>query len=98
MASMRTPRNVITGVAVVVVCVACVLLIYHFTVGAKVSSQAPSGPSTSLQAPEGVGAPPGSGAPYDSHARPAGDDEAVTRPAGEKRPQPPGPKTGGAPH
>ena len=90
MASMRTTRNVLTGVAVVAVCVACVLLIYHFTVGAKVSSQAPDSSATSLHAPEGVGAPPGSGAPNDSHATPATDEEAVTKPAGEKRPQPPG--------
>jgi hypothetical protein len=89
MAEMRTKKNILTGVAVVVVCVACVLLIYHFTVGAKVSSQAPTSPTTSLHAPEGIGAPPGSGAPNDSHARPATDEEAVTRPAGDKRPRPP---------
>ena len=91
MAEMRTTKNVLTGVAVVAVCIACVLLIYHFTVGAKVSSQAPEGPS-SLEAPTGVGAPPGSRAPNDSHARPASDEEAVTRPATDKRPTPPGAK------
>ncbi|MBM3500348.1 MAG: hypothetical protein FJX74_16955 [Armatimonadetes bacterium] len=97
MANMRTTRNVLTGVAVVAVCVGCVLLIYHFTVGAKVSSQAPADAASSLQAPEGVGAPPGSGAPHDSHARPATDEEAVTRPAGDKRLVPPG-RSQGAPH
>jgi hypothetical protein len=94
MAEMRTKKNVVTGLAVVAICVVCVVLIYHFTVGAKVSSQATNGSATSTPATPGIGAPPGSGAPNDSHARPATDAEAVTRPAGDKRPQPPG----SAPH
>jgi hypothetical protein len=79
MASMRTTKNVVTGFVVVAVCVACVLLIYHFTVGAKVSLQAPEASD--------AGGPAGSGA---SHAVPVPDEQAVTKPAEGKRPRPPG--------
>jgi hypothetical protein len=79
MASMRTTKNVVTGFVVVAVCVACVLVIYHFTVGAKVSSQAPGASDTV--------APAGSNA---SHAVPVPDGQAGTKPAKDKRPRPPG--------
>ena len=94
MHQMRTTRNVATGFVVVAVCVACVLLIYHFTVGAKVSTEAPESPTTSLQAPAG-GAPAGSGAPNASHAVKVPDEQAVTKPEGDKRPLPPGQGKGG---
>jgi hypothetical protein len=90
MRQMRTTKNVVTGFVVVAVCVACAMLIYHFTVGAKVSSQAPESPSTSSQAPAGVGAPAGSGVPNESHAVEVPGERAVTKPEADKRPLPPG--------
>jgi len=95
MRQMRTTKNVITGLVVVAVCVACVLLIYHFTVGAKVSSQAPVTSSTTVEAPTGVRAPAGSGAPNESHAVKVPDEQAVTKPEADKRPLPPEQEKGG---
>jgi hypothetical protein len=76
---MRTAKNRIVGAIVVLVCLVCVVVIYQLTVGRKVSSPAPETP--------GVDHGPSASAP--SHARPATDEEAVTRPATDKRPHPP---------
>lgn len=89
MASMRTTKNLVTGVIVTVICIACVLLIYHFTVGAKVSARSSAGWEGSYRAPTVTPTPPGAGTQHDSHAVPVADDEAVTKPASKKRPLPP---------
>jgi len=95
MRSMRSTKNVVIGVVVGIVCTACVLVIYRFTVGAKVSSQATGGPETSVRGETGVKAPVDSGGGATSHAVPVGDEEAVTKPAKDKRSQPPDTTTTG---
>jgi hypothetical protein len=79
--------NKAVGVVVIIVCLAAVLLIYHFTVGAKVSREAPVSPTTS-QPGEVTPTPPGTG-PGVSHAVPGPTETPVPKPAGDKKALPP---------
>jgi len=76
------------GVVVVIVCLAAVLIIYHFTVGTKVSKQTTERPTREyIDAPLGPNTPDG---PSASHAQPGPTETPVPRPPGDKRPAPPG--------
>ena len=86
---MQRPVSPWVGVIVVLVCIALVLLIYKFTVGAKVSREAPvdEGMRSLVGDPSSAEGP--SDGPGGSHATPVSDDEVRTRPEDEKQPLPP---------
>ena len=87
---MHRPVSPWVGVIVVLVCVALVLLIYKFTVGRKVSMQAPPDADMSPLPEDPSLDSPDTGGPGTSHATPVSDDEVETKSEGEKQPLPPG--------
>jgi hypothetical protein len=88
---MQRPVSPWVAVIVVLICIALVLLIYKFTVGTKVSREAPveNDPTNPpIDDPTLEDAQPGG--PGGSHATPVTDDEVRTRPEEDKQPLPPG--------
>lgn len=90
MEQKKPPGSPLTAIIVIAISIAAILLIYHFTVGSKVSRQAAEdegvGVSGEATGPGGIQPTTGPGA---SHAVEVDDEEAVTRPGSDKRPLPP---------
>jgi hypothetical protein len=87
---IRRPVSPWVGAIVILVCIVLVLVIYKFTVGRKVSVQAPPDADvTPLPAGPSVEGPEAGGL-GGSRATPVSDDEVRTKPEEEKQPLPPG--------
>jgi hypothetical protein len=87
---IRRPVSPWVGAIVILVCIVLVLVIYKFTVGRKVSVQAPPDADvTPLPAGPSVEGPEAGGL-GGSRATPVSDDEVRTEPEEEKQPLPPG--------
>ncbi len=87
---MKRPVSPWVGVIVILICIALVLLIYRFTVGRRVSMEAPPDAQTSPFPEDPSLEGSAAGGPGESHATPVDDDEVRTRAEDEKQPLPPG--------
>ena len=74
--------SALVGVIVIVLCLLAMVVIYKLTVGQKVSREAPTSPETVVT--------PQTSGPGGSHAQPGPEKTPVPKPAGEKKPLPPG--------
>lgn len=87
---IQRPVSPWVGVVVILICIGLVLLVYHFTVGRKVSMQAPPDAQVSPLPTDPSLEETGADSPGASHAVPVDDDEVGTRPETEKQLLPPG--------